>query len=344
MHRYPFALLALSLAFAQSNYHQLKKIAIGGEGGWDYLIADGAGRVYVSHAAEVDVVDTKTGEVAAKITGLHGVHGIALAHEFGRGFISNGQSSTVTIFDLKTLEKIGEDVPAGKNPDAIIYDPSSKRVFAFNGRSSDATAIDAKDGKVAGTIPLGGQPEFAAADGQGHVYVNIENKSEVVDIDAKKLTVEHRWPLAPCEEPSGMAMDTKTRRIFSGCHNKMVAVLNADTGKVVATPPIGEGVDATAFDPGTGYVFNSCGDGTLSVAHEDSPDKYTVVEQVKTVQRARTMALDTKTHNVYLSIADFEPAPPPATPPAGDKGGDKGQQRPRMRVVPGTFGLLEYGR
>jgi len=334
MYRYLIALVVLSAASAQSGYHQLKKISIGGEGGWDYLIADASsGRVYVSHGTEVDVVDTKTGAVAGKITGLHGVHGIALAPEFGRGFISNGQSGTVTIFDLKTLAKIGEDVPAGKNPDCIIYDPGSKRVFAFNGRSSDATAIDAKDGKVAGTVTLEGKPEFAAADGQGHVYVNIEDKSEVFDIDAKKLTVEHRWPLAPCEEPSGMAMDTKSRRIFSGCHNKMVAVMNADTGKVVATPAIGEGVDATAFDPDTKYVLNSCGDGTLSIAHEDSPDKYTVVEQVKTVQRARTMALDPKTHNVYLSIADFEAAP---------ASGDKAQQRPK--VVSGTFGLLEYGK
>jgi len=345
MYRCLAALLFLSAAFAQSNYHQLKKISIGGEGGWDYLIADAAsGRVYVSHGTEVDVVDTKTGAVACKITGLHGVHGIALAPEFGRGFISNGQSGTITIFDLKSLDKIGEDVPAGKNPDAIIYDPGSKRVFAFNGRSSDATAIDAKDGKVAGTVALEGKPEFAAADGKGHVYVNIEDKSEVFDIDAKKLTVEHRWSLAPCEEPSGMAMDTKSRRLFAGCHNKMVAVMNADTGKVVATPAIGDGVDATAFDPDTKYVFNSCGDGTLSIAHEDSPDKYTVVEQVKTIQRARTMALDSKTHNVYLAIADFEPAPAPATPPAGDKASDKAPQRPRMRVVPDTFGLLEYGR
>ncbi|HEV8039906.1 MAG TPA: YncE family protein [Bryobacteraceae bacterium] len=345
MYRCLAALLVLSAAFAQSNYHQLKKISIGGEGGWDYLIADAAsGRVYVSHGTEVDVVDIKTGAVAGKITGLHGVHGIALAPEFGRGFISNGQSGTITIFDLKSLDKIGEDVPAGKNPDAIIYDPGSKRVFAFNGRSSDATAIDAKDGKVAGTVALEGKPEFAAADGKGHVYVNIEDKNEVFDIDAKKLTVEHRWSLAPCEEPSGMAMDTKSRRIFSGCHNKMVAVMNADSGKVVATPAIGDGVDATAFDPETKYVFNSCGDGTLSIAHEDAPDKYTVVEQVKTIQRARTMALDSKTHNVYLAIADFEPAPAPATPPAGDKGSDKAPQRPRMRVVPDTFSLLEYGR
>ena len=348
MYRCLLALLALSAAFAQSGYHQLRKITIGGEGGWDYLIADGAaGRVYVSHGTEVDVVDAKTGEVVGKITGLHGVHGIALAPEFDRGFISNGQSGTVTIFDLKKLEKIGDDVPAGKNPDCIIYDPGSKRVFAFNGRSSDATAIDAKDGKVAGTVPLEGKPEFAAADGKGHVYVNIEDKSEVFDIDAKKLTVEHKWPLAPCEEPSGMAMDTKSRRIFSGCHNKMVAVMNADTGKVVATPEIGEGVDATAFDPGLQYVYNSCGDGTLSIAHEDSPDKYTVVEQVKTTPRARTMALDTKTHHVYLAIADFEPAPAPANPPAADKSGDKGEKgppHPRMRIVAGTFGLLEYGR
>jgi len=337
MPRCVLALLALSAAFAQSGYHQLKKITIGGEGGWDYLIADAAaGRVYVSHGAEVDVVDTKTGEVAGKITGLHGVHGIALAPEFDRGFISNGQSGTVTIFDLKKIEKIGDDVPAGKNPDCIIYDPSSKRVFAFNGRSSSATAIDAKDGKVAGTVELEGKPEFAAADGKGRVYVNIEDKSEVFDIDAKNLTVEHKWSLAPCEEPSGMAMDTKSRRIFSGCHNKMVAVMNADTGKVVATPEIGEGVDATAFDPGLKYVYNSCGDGTLSIAHEDSPDKYTIVEQVKTTPRARTMALDTKTHHVFLSIADFE-----AAPAASDKSGGKAA---RPRIVPGTFGLLEYGK
>jgi len=344
MHRYGFVLLAVTIAFAQSGYHQLKKITIGGEGGWDYLIADpSSGRVYVSHAAEVDVVDGASGDVVGKITGLHGVHGIALAPEFDRGFISNGQSGTVTIFNLKTLERVGDDVAAGKNPDAIIYDPASQRVFAFNGRSSDATAIDAKDGKVAGTVALEGKPEFAAADGKGHVYVNIEDKSEVFAIDSKKLSVEHRWSLAPCEEPSGMAMDTKSRRIFSGCHNKMVAVMDADTGKVVATPEIGEGVDATAFDPGLKYVYNSCGDGTLSIAHEDSPDKYTVVEQVKTTPRARTMALDTKTHHVFLSIADFEPAPP-ANPPAENKGGEKGQQRPRMRVVSGTFGLLEYGK
>jgi DNA-binding beta-propeller fold protein YncE len=336
MSRTILALFAFTAAFAQSGYHQIKKINIGGEGGWDYLIADGAGRVYVSHGSEVDVVDTKKGEVAGKITGLKGVHGIALAPEFGRGFISNGQGNSVTIFDLKTLNRIGDDVTAGTNPDAIIYDPASKRVFAFNGRSSNATAIDAEKGTVAGTVALEGKPEFAAADGKGHVYVNIEDKSSVFDIDSKKLTVEHKWPLAPCEEPSGMAMDIKTRRLFAGCSNRMVAVMNADSGKVVTTVAIGPGVDATAFDPGTGFVFNSSGgDGTLSVVHEDSPDKYSVVENVKTQPRARTMALDPKTHNVYLAIAEFE-APPPAQP--GEKG------RPRPKMVPGTFGLLEFGR
>lgn len=335
MHRNIVALLVLTVVFADSGYHQVKKIAIGGDGGWDYLTDDSAnGRLYVSHGTEVDVVDTKTGEIAGKITGLKGVHGIALASEFGRGFISNGQSGTVTIFDLKTLNKIGEDVAAGKNPDAIIYDPASKRVFAFNGRGSDATAIDAEKGTVAGTVALEGKPEFAAADGAGHVYVNIEDKSMVFDIDSQKLTVVHRWPLAPCEEPSGMAMDAKQRRLFAGCHNKMVAVMDADTGRIVATPPIGTGVDATWFDPGTGFVFNSCGDGTLSVAHEDSPDKFTVVEAVQTQPGARTMALDTRTHNVFLAIAEFEPAPAP-TP---------GQPRARRKMVPGTFGVLEFAR
>jgi DNA-binding beta-propeller fold protein YncE len=334
MHRNVVATFVLTAALAAGGYHFVKKIAIGGEGGWDYLIADGsAGRVYVSHGTEVDVLDTKTGQVIGKITDLKGVHGIALATEFGRGFISNGQSGTVTVFDLKTLNKIGADIPAGKNPDAIIYDPASKRVFAFNGRSSDATAIDAEKGSVARTVQLEGKPEFATADGGGHVYVNIEDKGMIFDIDAHKLSVEHRWPIAPCEEPSGMAMDTKHRRLFSGCGNKMMAVTNASTGQVVATPAIGGGVDATAFDPGTSLVFDSCGEGVLTVIHEDSPDKFRVVENVKTQPGARTMALDTHTHNVYLSIAEFEPAPPPAP-----------GQRARRKIVPGTFGLLEFAR
>ncbi len=337
MYRTVFSVFVLAVAFGQSGYHQIKKITIGGEGGWDYLIADG-GRVYVSHTNEVDVVDPQKGEVIGKITDLKGVHGIALADEFGRGFISNGQANSVTIFDIKKLEKIGADVPAGMNPDAIIYDPGSKRVFAMNGRSGDLTAIDAAKGTVAGTVPLEGKLEFAAADGKGHVYVNGEDKNTVFEVDSKKLSLEHRWPLAPCESPSGMNIDRKTRRIFVGCHNNMMAVLNADTGAVVATPAICTGIDATWFDPGTGYVFNSCGDGTMTVIHEDSPDKYSLVENVMTQRGARTMTVDMKTHNIYLAVADLE------APPAGVPAPEKGGRAPRPRIVPGTFSLLEFAR
>jgi len=330
------SLLVLAVAFAQSGYHQIKKISIPGDGFWDYLIADPAtGRVFVSHGTQVDVVDGAKGEVVGSITGLKLVHGIALAPEFNHGFISDGAANEVVMFDMKTLAKMGA-VPAGMNPDGIIYDPGSKRVFAFNGRGASATAVDAEKGTLAGTVTLEGKPEFPAPDGKGHIYVNIEDKSEVMDIDAKALTVAHKWPLAPCEEPSGMAMDTKTRRLFSGCDNKMMAVMDADTGKVVTTVPIGDGVDATWFDPGTKYVLNSCGqDGVLTVIHEDSPDKYTVVENVTTAKGARTMALDTKTHTVYLALAEVQMLPRPA----GDTKG-----RPPRKVVPGTFGLLEFGR
>jgi DNA-binding beta-propeller fold protein YncE len=328
--------LVLTVAFAQSGYHQIKKIPIPGDGFWDYLTTDPeTGRVFVSHGTEVDVVDAKKGEVMGTITGLKLVHGVALAPEFNHGFISDGAANQIVVFDLKTLAKVGE-VAAGMNPDGIIYDPGSKRVFAFNGRSASATAVDAEKGTLAGTVTLEGKPEFPAPDGKGHVYVNIEDKSEVMDIDAKALTVVHKWPLAPCEEPSGMAMDTKTRRLFSGCDNKMMAVMDADTGKVVATVPIGAGVDATWFDPGTKYVLNSCGqDGVLTVIHEDSPDKYTVVENVTTEKGARTMALDPKTHTVYLALAQVEMLPPA-------EGDAKG--RPRRHVVSGSFGLLEFGR
>jgi DNA-binding beta-propeller fold protein YncE len=336
MHRSAFLLLVLAVALAQSGYHQIKKIPIPGDGFWDYLTTDpGTGRIFVSHGTQVDVVDGKKGEVIGSITGLKLVHGIALAPEFNHGFISDGAANQVVVFDMTTLAKIGE-VAAGMNPDGIIYDPGSKRVFAFNGRSASATAVDAEKGTLAGTVTLEGKPEFPAPDGKGHVYVNIEDKSEVMDIDAKALTVVHKWPLAPCQEPSGMAMDTKTRRLFSGCDNKMMAVMDADTGKVVTTVPIGDGVDATWFDPGTKYVLNSCGqDGVLTVIHEDAPDKYSVVETVTTAKGARTMALDPKTHTVYLALAEVQMLPPAD----GDAKG-----RPRRKVQPGTFGLLEFGR
>jgi YVTN family beta-propeller protein len=306
----PLLIFALSLsllaAAAQTagGYHVIKKIPIPGEGSWDYLTVDEAARrLYVSHGTQVEVLDLDSGAIVAKIANTLGVHGIAIAPELGRGFVSNGQSSTVTIFDLKTLKTIAE-VPTGKKPDAIIYDPATSRVFAFNGGSNSATAIQAADGKLAGTVDLGGGPEFAAADGSGYVYDNLEDESLVLKINSRSLKVEQRWPTAPCASPSSMAMDRPNRRLFVGCRSKAMAVLNADTGQVITTLPIGDHVDATAFDPDSRLIFNSNGEGTITVIHQDSPDKYSVVENVKTLPRAKTMALDPKTHQLFLSTAE----------------------------------------
>jgi YVTN family beta-propeller protein len=318
-----------------SGYHVVKKYPVGGEGGWDYLIADPAThRLFISRGSHTMVVDAASGQVVGDIPDTKGVHGIAFAPEFNRGFTSNGQANTVTIFDLKTLATIGS-AATGQNPDAIIYDPASKRVFTFNGRSSDSTAIDAATGAVAGTIPLGGQPEFATSDGRGHVYVNIEDKSEVVAIDSKSLAVLNHWPLTGCDGPSGMAIDAAHRRSFSGCSNKVMAVLDLDSGKVVATLPIGRGVDANGFDPGTGLAFSSNGqDANLTVVHEDTPDKFTVVDNVPTQTGARTMTVDTNTHLVYVVTAEFNPAPEPT----------KENPRPRRTMVPNSFTILVVGK
>ena len=279
------------------------------------------------------VVDADSYEVVGDIPNTPGVHGIAIASDFGRGFISDGRANQVTIFDLKTVKETGT-AKTGEGPDAIIYDPASKRVFTFNGEGNSSTAIDAESGTVAGTIDLGGGPEFAAPDGQGRVYNNLEDKSMVLQIDSKNLKVLNRWPLAPCESPSGMAMDTEHRRLFVGCHNKMMAIMDADSGKVVTTVPIGQGVDANRFDPGTQLAFSSNGDGTLTVVHEDSPDKYTVVDNVQTQRGARTMEVDPKTHNVFLVTADFGPMPAETKP---------GERR-RPPIIPGSFTLLVFGQ
>jgi YVTN family beta-propeller protein len=285
-------------------YSIVKKIPIPGEGSWDYLSVDeGARRLYVSHGTQVEVVDVDSGAVVGNIPNTPGVHGIAVAAELGRGFVSNGKASTVTIFDLNTLKPIA-DVPTGQKPDAIIFDPATSRVFAFNGGSNSATAIDAATGKVAGTIDLGGGPEFAAADGNGFVYNNLEDESLVLKIDSRKLTVVQRWPTAPCASPSSMAMDRANHRLFLGCRSKVMAVMNADTGQVITTLPIGDHVDATAFDPATKLIFNSNGEGTVTVIRQDSPDKYSLVETVKTLPKAKTMALDSKTHRLFLSTAE----------------------------------------
>lgn len=326
--------VVLSHAKGPSGYHLTRKTVLGGEGGWDYLTVDSkARRVYISRGTHVMVVDADTAALIGDIPNTNGVHGIAIVSDLDKGFTSNGRDNAVSVFDLKTL-KVVATVPVGKNPDAIIYDPPSKRVFTFNGASHDTTAIDPKTNSVVGTIALGGKPEFAVADEKGHVYVNIEDKNEIVQFDPIKLTVENHWSITPGDEPSGLAMDRKHRRLFAVCGNKWMAVVNADNGKVITTLPIGAGTDAAAFDPETGFAFSSNGEGTLTVVHEDSPDKFTVVETVPTQVRARTMALDAKTHQLYLVSAEFGTAPAPTAQ----------QPRPRPPMVPGTFTLLTLSR
>ena len=294
--------------FAASSFGEsfsvVKKIPLPGQGSWDYLTVDEAARrLYVTHGTQVEVLDVDSGTVVGQIPNTLGVHGIAIAADLGRGFVSNGQSSTVTIFDLKTLKTIGE-VATGKKPDGIIYDPATSRVFAFNGGGNSATVIEAKDGTVAGTVDLGGGPEFAAADGTGFVFNNLEDESMVVKINSRTLKVEQRWPTAPCRSPSSMAMDRPNRRLFLGCRSKVMVVMNADSGQVITTLPIGDHVDATAFDPETRLIFNSNGEGTVTVIRQHGADKYSIVETVKTLPRAKTMALDPKTHQLFLSTAE----------------------------------------
>jgi len=326
---------ALALAAAGPGYHVTTTYGVGGEGWWDYLTADSdARRVYISRGTHVMVIDADSGKPVGDIPDTPGVHGIALAPELGRGFTSNGREGTVSIFDIKTLATSSK-VKVGDNPDAILYDPATKRVFTFNGRSQDSTAIDAASGKVLGTIKLDGKPEFAASDAKGMIYVNIEDKSELTAIDPSKLEVKKTWPLAPCQEPSGLSIDRKNRRLFVGCDNKMMAVVDADSGKVLATPAIGDGVDATTFDPETGLAFASCGqDAVLTVVKEESPDKFSVAENVPTKRGARTLALDAKTHNVFVVTADFGPRPVATAD----------NPHPRPQMLPDSFVVLVVGK
>ena len=319
------------------NYHLVQKVTLGGEGGWDYLSVDpDARRIYISRGSHVMVVDADTYKVVGDIPNTNGVHGIAIVPKLGRGFTSNGRDNSVTIFSLKTLKPLGT-VAVGTGPDAILYEPKTQRVFTFNGRSSDATAIDAKTGKVLGTIALGGRPEFAVADGAGLVYNNIEDTGEVVAIDAQALTVKTRWPLAPSESPSGLAIDPKSHRLFSTCDDGKMPISDTVTGKVVQTAAIGSGPDAAGFDPATGLAFSSNGqDGTLTVLSglrvtlgQSSLTEYRPFATVPTEKGARTMAVDTKSHRVYLVSATPDPANP-------------GEGR-RRNYVPGSFTLLVVG-
>lgn len=318
-----------------SGYKLASKTVIGGDGGWDYLEVDPvAHHAFISRGSHVMVVD-ESGKVIGDIPDTAGVHGIALAPEFNRGFTTDGQSNSVTIFDMKTLKAIGT-AATDRGPDGLVYDPASKRVFTMNGASSSATAIDAATGNVAGTVALGGRPEFPAADGKGHVFANLEDKSAIVELDSKALTVLNTWPLAPCESPSGLAIDAAHERLVVGCHNNMMAFVDATNGKVVGNVPIPGGVDANRFDPGTGFAFASTGSGSgaITVAHEDSPDKFTLVDTIDTMGGARTMAVDYGDHTIYTVSAQMQAATPPpaagagapagapaAAPPSGAPGG-----------------------
>jgi DNA-binding beta-propeller fold protein YncE len=331
------ALLAISpflspaIFAADPSFRIERTISAGGEGGWDYLNLDAAARrLYVSRGTRVAVLNADSGKAEGEIPNTEGVHGVALAPDLGRGFTSNGRANTITIFDPKTLATIGTVKVTGENPDAILYDPFSHRVFAFNGRTANVTAVEGATGVVAGTIAVGGKPEFAVTDLAGRVYVNIEDKNEIVALNPKTLQVEAHWPLASCDSPTGLAIDVKTRRLFAGCGNQTLVVLSAADGRFVAKLPIGKGTDAVAFDPDTNLVFSSNGDGTLTIIREDSADAFHVVQNLATKEGARTMALDAKTHAIFLPAARWEPAPP-ATAEI---------PRPRRKMVTGSFELL----
>ena len=325
---------ALAQAPDAGGYHQVHEYKLGGDTGWDYLTMDAASRrLYISRGTHVQVVNIDSGKVDGDIADLKGVHGIALDKANNKGFISDGRDNSVVVFDLKSLKQTGK-AQAGTNPDAIIFDPASKRVFAFNGRSSNATAINAKDNSVAGTIDLGGRPEFAAADGKGKVFVNLEDKSSLVEIDSNDMKVLNTWPLAPCESPSGLAIDADHEVLFAGCENQMMAIVDGNTGKVITTVPIGKGVDATGFDKGAKQAYSSNGEGNITVIKADSPTSFSVAATVPTKRGARTMTVDEKSHNLITVTADFEPAPA-ATP---------GQPRQRPKMIPDSFVVLVYGK
>jgi len=324
-------LLTLYALPAQSqSYHLAKTVTLGGDGGWDYVAFDTAGhRLFIAHSTRVVVVDAGNDSTLGEIPGLNGAHGIALAYEAGHGFASSGRDSMVTMFDLKTLAVLGRTM-AAEDDDAILFDPASHHVFTFNGDAGSSTVIDAVSGKAIGNIELGGKPEFGVTAGDGTLFVNLEDKAVIDQIDAKAMKVTRSWPIAPCESPTGLAIDRKHHVLFSGCGNQVMAISDAKAGRLITTVPIGQGVDACGFDPAAQLAFASNGDGTLTVIHEDSPTSFRVVANVATRRGARTMALDEQTHRVYSVTADLGPPPPPTAE----------RPHPRPSIVPGTFMLL----
>jgi len=335
--KFALSLLMLScvgFSFAQSNYRIVNKIHIDGNGGWDYITMDeAASRLYVSHGNEMNVVDITTNKVIGTIPDTKGVHGIALAKDLDKGFISNGRDTSVTIIDLKTLKFIAKVKVTGSNPDAILYDPLSHKVFTFNGRSSNSTVIDAKTNKVIGTIKLTGKPEFPVNNLSGKIYVNIEDKNSISVINVNTLKVEQTWSIAPGESPSGLAIDIKNKRLFSVCENKLMVVVDYITGKVITTVKIGEGVDGVSFDPGLNRVYSSNGEGTMTVVQEKDANTFTVLENVATQKGARTITVNTKTHKLYLPTAGYGEAPAATAQ----------NPHPRAAVKPGTFEVIEIG-
>jgi YVTN family beta-propeller protein len=327
------AALLCSPLFAQTTYHVQDKWKIGGDGGWDYLAVDPqSGHLYITRGNHVMVVDTSSGKAIADITGLKGTHGVAFDTDGKTGYISDGASNAVAVFD-RASNKITLTIPAGTNPDGILFEPSTKTVWAFNGRSKNATVIDSQTKQVVATIALPGKPEFPVADGKGSVFVNIEDKNEIAHLDAKSHKLLAEWPIG-CESPSGQAIDVTNNRLFSVCDGKKMSVVDAASGKVVASPEIGEGPDAAAFDPNTQNAFSSNGDGTLTVVHQNSADSYSVAQNIDTQRSARTMALDPKTGKIYLVAAEFGPRPA-ATPE---------NPRPRPPVLPGSFVVIVVGK
>ncbi len=321
--------------FGADTYKVQDTWKLGGDGGWDYLTMDPAAHLlYITRGTRVMVVDVQTGKLAAEIPGFEGIHGVALDSAGKYGYVSDGRANMVRVFDRGTRQIVAS-IPVDQGPDSIVFEPVHKYVFSMNGHGKSTSVIDTATNKVIATIPLLGRPEFAGADGKGAIFVNIEDKSELALIDAATQKVTATWPLAPCESPSGLAIDSTNRRAFSVCDGKAMAVTNIDTGKVVATPAIGQGPDAAGFDPERGLVFSSNGqDGTLTILHQDSPDSYSLVQTVPTKRGARTMALDSSTGKVYLVTADFgpRPAPTPANP------------HPWPTILPGTFTVLVVGK
>ncbi|HEY4366249.1 MAG TPA: hypothetical protein VGN07_03375 [Steroidobacteraceae bacterium] len=323
------SLCALS-AGAAPGYRIVHEVGLSGDDGWDYLNADaGAGRLYVTHGSKVQVLKSDDLTVLGEIAATPGVHGVAIATDLGRGYISAGKTDTIVVFDLHTLARLQEIKSGGANPDAILYDPGTHQVFSFNGRGRNATVIDATDNKLVATIDLQAKPEFAVTDLAGHIYVNLEDTNSIAVIDAREHTVQKTWKLAGCEEPTGLAMDRAHQRLFSVCSNKVMAVIDAQSGKILAMPPIGARVDGVAFDPAAQLVFASGGDGTLTVVHEDTPGKFSVVQTATTRPGARTLAVDEKTHRVFTVTAKYSLS----TDAAGKASG-------RPMVAPGTFTLL----